>query len=507
MRRPLPLLAVCFGAGVAIGLTAWLPFLHDRTLLLCGIFLWFLALVLGLGHQHGVGQWVALALVFALGFLSARLPRGATSLSAIVPLEAGAKASATISGRVAQVPDSHTNVPMRILLQAQEVEIDDCVQPAHESIPVLIYGRYDWPPKQWEHWSFEGKLCYTPDDYGGEWLFITGVNRSGQLGPPAATLTVWSQQLRKQAAQILQAGIEDRPDRYGVIHALLLGYRAMLPDEILQAFRSTGTMHVFAISGLHVGILCAVLVFVIGLLRVPRTCRVLVLAPMILFYALMTGARASAIRAGLMAITYLAAPFFGRRADAWSALAVAAIVILAWQPDQLHDLGFIFSFTAVAGILSIVPLAEAWLQRHLPIDPFLEKGAGPGVLPTILLWFGRMAVVSIAAWLSTTPLSLYYFGRFAPIALVANLIVLPLAFLIVVSGCLALLAASIGGASFAVVFNLANFAYVGLLVQGMKLLEQVPFGHAENIKITLVPVVVWYCVLLCTVFYLRRRCK
>lgn len=173
---------------------------------------------------------------------------------------------------------------------------------------------------------------------------------------------------------------------------------------------------------------CAVLVLFTGLFRVPRTCRVLVLAPVILVYALMTGARASAIRAGLMATIYLAAPFVG-----------------------------------------------------------------------------RLAAVSIAAWLSTTPLSICYFGRFAPIALVANLLVVPLAFLIVVSGCLALLAAAVGGLSFAVVFNLANVAYVGLLVKGMKLLEYVPLGYVENIEIGIVPVLIWYTVLIAVVLYLRRR--
>jgi competence protein ComEC len=420
-------------------------------------------------------------------------------------MEAGASVKATISGSLAAVPDADGASPMRMLLQAEKVQTADCEYMIHESIPVWVYGRYYWPPEQWEYWEFDGKLCYRPDDYRGEWFFISGVNRSRQLGPPTVTLTIWSQQLRKQAAGILMAGIEERPACYGVMHALLLGYRAMLPKDVQMAFRRTGTMHVFAISGLHVGIICAVFVFLIGLLRVPRTCRVLALAPVILVYALMTGARASAIRAGLMAVIYLAAPLFGRRADAWSALGLSGILILAWQPDQLHDLGFIFSFTAVAGILAIVPLFEIWLQRHLPTDPFQERDKGMGIKASIWLWLGRLVAVSMAAWLSTTPLSIYFFGRFAPIALIANLLVVPLAFLIVVSGCLALLAAAIGGLSFAVVFNLANVAYVGLLVKGMALLERVPLGYAENITIGIRPVLLWYAVLIAVVLYLRRR--
>ena len=236
------------------------------------------------------------------------------------------------------------------------------------------------------------------------------------------------------------------------------------------------------------------LVFVINLLRVPRTCRVLAMAPVILLYAFMTGARASAVRAGLMAITYLAGPLFGRKADAWSALALAAILILLWRPDQLHDPGFIFSFTAVAGILLIVPLVDIWLQRHVPADPFAEKDQGPGMRAAILLWCGRLMAVSVAAWVSTTPLSLYYFGRLAPVALLANALVLPLAFLIVVTGALALLAAATGGATWAVLFNQANFAYVGLLTHGMRWLERLPGAYYEGIRIPLWGVMLWYAV-------------
>jgi len=506
-RRPLVLLALLFGAGTALGLHNGVSAVPEHALLFGALACWGMAVLLALLRWQRTATWFALTVVLACGLLSAHLPRGGASLVAMVPLDPAARVPATVAGVMAEAPEPDAVSPLRMLLQVREVEVDGVRYRVQETVPLLVYGRYRWPPRQWEHWSFTGMLQYTPEDYRGDWIFVTGVRDSERVGPPTTTLGVWAEQLRRLAAETLRAGIEDRPDRYGVMHALLLGYRARLPPDIQQAFRRTGTMHVFAISGLHVGIICAVLVFVINLLRVPRTCRVLALAPVILLYAFMTGGRASAVRAGVMAVTYLAAPLFGRRSEPWSALSLAAVLILAWRPDQLQDPGFIFSFTAVAGILAFVPLAEAWLQRHLPVDPFRERDKGPGLWPTVVLWAGRLVAVSVAAWLSTTPLSLYYFGRFAPVALLANLIVLPLAFLIVVTGCLAFMAAATGGVAFAVIFNQANFAYVGLLTAGMRWLERLPWGHVENLQVGLPVILLWYVLLAGAGIWLRRHVR
>ena len=505
MRRPLTLLALLFAVGTAVGLSECLPMVSARVLVVVASGIWLLAFLLLLTRRAHFAHGVTLVLVLLLGVLSARMPRGGSSLAALLPLAPDARVRATVTGVIAQEPRADAESPFRILLQAQEVLVDGTYYQTQETLPVLVYGHYRGPPQQWEHWSFQGTLQYTPEDYRGDWLLVSGVNRSARVGPPTAMFAVWAEALRRAAAEALRVGLEDRPDRYGVVHALLLGYRAQLPVDVMRAFRRTGTMHVFAISGLHVGIICAVLVFVINLLRVPRTCRVLALAPVILLYAFMTGARASAVRAGLMAVTYLAAPLVGRKADSWSALALAAVLLLVWRPDQLQDPGFVFSFTAVAGILAIVPLFEIWLQLHLPVDPFAEQGQGLGLRASGLLWCGRLMAVSVAAWLSTTPLSLYYFGRFAPVALLANIIVLPLAFLIVVTGALSLLAAATGGLSWAILFNQANFAYVGLLTGGMRWLERMPGAYREGMHVSRGVVLGWYRVLVVAVWGARRH--
>jgi ComEC/Rec2-related protein len=506
MRRPFVLIALLFGAGTVVGLWGIADPVSPRFLLGVAMALWFMASGLALRGSPVAAQVLVLWLVLVLGVLSARLPREEASLHSVLPLEASMRVGCIVSGVVVAEPDVMAKSPLRFLVQVHAVEIDDRVLRVHETVPVLVYGSYGQTvPRRWQHWSFAGTLRYHPEDFRGYWFFVSNARQSSRIRPPSGLWMVWSDQLRRRAAETLRIGLADRPDRYGVVQALLLGYRMHVPADVQTTFRRTGTMHIFAISGLHVGILCAVLVFVINLLRVPRTCRVLVLAPVILLYAFMTGARASAIRAGVMAVTYLAAPFFGRRSDSWSALALAFVLILAWRPDQLQDPGFVFSFAAVAGILGMVPLFEIWLQRFLPRDPFRERAQGEGARETVLLWSGRLVSVSLAAWLSTTPLSLYYFGRLAPIALLANLVVVPLAFLIVVTGCLSLVGAAIGGDVLAEIPNQANFAYVGLLTRCMQWFERVPWGFRENLWLSVSGVILWYLFLGAIVIFLYKR--
>ncbi len=506
MRRPLLVVAFLFGVGTWIGLEAGTQVPVLFVLCVAGM-LWLLCLA-ALVAQRSIlassGIWL---LVLVLGMFSAIVPRGGSSVAGVSDVGPGERVSVAVQGMVVTEPVRTEDGGLDFVLQADRLVRDETEYVVHFELPVRIYGRFWKPPRYGEIWAFTGRLRHVPDAYRGPWWFAGGVRGATRQAPAATTLAVWAQQVRRSASATLRAGLAAHEDVAAVVQALLLGYRARLPEAVQAAFRQTGTMHVFAISGLHVGILCAVLVLATNLMRVPRTSRVLVLGPVILFYAFVTGARASAVRAGLMAIAYLGAPLVGRRGDTWSAVAFAALVILCWQPEQLIEPGFIFSFTAVAGILLIVPLVERGVRRGLPEDPFALRADGPKLRDTVLLWFGRLVAVSVAAWLSTAPLSMYYFGRFALVALLANLLVLPLTFLIVVTGVLALLGGALAGGVLASVFNHANILFVHLLVRGIHGLQGIPGGHIEGVRFPLPLLLLWYAVLLGMVWYGYRCCR
>ncbi len=267
--------------------------------------------------------------------------------------------------------------------------------------------------------------------------------------------------LRRECARRLALGSAHSPEMQSLVQAMLLGYRNEIPPALNRIFRNSGTIHVFAISGMHVVIVAGFMTALIGPLGMPRTRWVLVLGPALLAYTVVTGAQPSALRACLMSTLYLAGPLVGRRPDGFSTLAVSAIALLVWDPTQLADVGFVLSYTVVAGLLTLTTAFARRLHR-LPLTVRLTGDAratrelggeiaasGTAVIRQAARWLWRALVdllaVSVAAWLASAPLTALYFGRLTPAALLANLVVVPLSFVMVAGGCLSLLAGSVAG--------------------------------------------------------------
>lgn len=247
---------------------------------------------------------------------------------------------------------------------------------------------------------------------------------------------------RRAAADQLALGIDAFPDLVGIMRALLLGYRHELPDEHHRLFAWTGTLHIFAISGLHVGILAGLVLSVLRAAGVRRQHWLWWLAPVLILYTVGTGLRPSAMRACAMTLAFSAAFSFNRKPDAPSAWAFAALMILIAAPAQLVAPGFIFSFVIVAGLIRLYPIfagaAKArWAaDPHVALDPDSSRSGWRGWLMALV---GLMAA-SASAWLSSVPLTAQYFNLFSPVGLLGNILVIPAAFVIVTSGLLALLA-------------------------------------------------------------------
>ncbi|MFQ5681296.1 MAG: ComEC/Rec2 family competence protein [Candidatus Omnitrophota bacterium] len=246
------------------------------------------------------------------------------------------------------------------------------------------------------------------------------------------------------------------PVYVSVLSAMLLGDRMGLPREISSVFRRTGTAHILAISGMHIAILVFVLLSVSKSARIPRSARYTLTIIFLLFYGVLSGGRPSVVRAVTMAVILLSGGLLRREADVYSSLAVAALVILSYNPFQIWDVGFQLSFVSV---LSIVYLAPK-LKRFLP---------GNNILSVSLR-------VSLAAWLATFLLIWHYFGIISPIAIFANLIVVPLMSLVVVSGVIFLSALFLFPPA-APIFSSAVVAAITLLVNAARLLSYVPGAY------------------------------
>ncbi len=279
------------------------------------------------------------------------------------------------------------------------------------------------------------------------------------------------QSLRTAAAHRLEKGIEKMPVQLSVFKALVLGYRKAVPSETLESFRRTGSLHIFAISGLHVGIVGLLLVIVLKGLGIPRDWFGICLIPLLFLYVISTGMKSSALRALAMAAVFILAPFFRRKPDIPTSVAFAAILLLLLRPMEILSAGFLYSFTVVAFIVMVFSaVPRNWIQGEW--------------LRTYCL---SLIITSVAATLASAPLTSLYFGRFAPIALVGNLIVVPLTFFIVLSGWLSIVMPFASS-----IFNHAALAFINALLGSVEWLDRLPGSSWPVDPPPLLAVCLWY---------------
>lgn len=196
-----------------------------------------------------------------------------------------------------------------------------------------------------------------------------------------------------------------------VLSSLLIGLRSNIEPQDLEAFKNTGTLHVLAVSGMHIALIYSALMWMIGAIpwRIPTYATFTFIAGCIWTYACISGFSASVSRAALMCSVMLLGKGLKRRSGMANNLCATAFLLLIWEPRWLLDAGFLLSFTAVAGILMFQPIFERLQPRRK-----LPKS----------IW--NLVSVSLAAQLGTLPVSLYFFHQFAPYFLIGNLLIIPL---------------------------------------------------------------------------------
>jgi len=253
-----------------------------------------------------------------------------------------------------------------------------------------------------------------------EWRLV---DRGSLARPPLAD------RFRAWAQKTLARGLPEEDESLRLLWAMALGWTTALTGEVSEPFMQTGTMHIFAISGLHIALIAGILVAVLRVFRISRGYCGWVVIPLIWFYTGATGWQASAIRSTIMMTVIIVGWTLKRPSDLLNSLSAAAFIILLWDPQQLFQAGFQLSFLVVLSIALLHAPLEALRQRLLRNDPFLP----PELRPRWRRWLdGPIHLVtvslatSLAAWLGSLPLIAYYFHLFTPVSLLANLIIVPL---------------------------------------------------------------------------------
>jgi len=150
-----------------------------------------------------------------------------------------------------------------------------------------------------------------------------------------------------------------------MLNAMLFGDRAKLSQTLRAGFESTGTFHLFVVSGLHIALLMGALYWLLRRLRLPQPAAVLLTIAGATAYAALTGFGAPAQRALAMSSIYLLARWLGRKASALNALGAAAMAVLAFDPRALFEPGFQMTFLVILAVAGIAgPLIERFLAPH-----------------------------------------------------------------------------------------------------------------------------------------------
>lgn len=226
----------------------------------------------------------------------------------------------------------------------------------------------------------------------------------------------WIYDLRENAVRTLYRLYPD-PEA-SLLAGILLGVEAGIPENVMDAFRKTGTSHVIVISGFNVSIIAGL--FFSGANRLLGRWRGFAAAVLgIAFYTILVGAGAPVLRAAIMGSLTLGARQVGRRQDPYLALFFTAALMALFDPDILASLSFQLSFLATFGM---VVFAGPWTEA---LKNFLEKHLSHELTVRLTQPVSEYFLVTLAAQAFTLPLILYHFGQLSSVSFIVNPIILP----------------------------------------------------------------------------------
>jgi competence protein ComEC len=286
----------------------------------------------------------------------------------------------------------------------------------------------------------------------------------------------FTDELRKKILGIIDRYITAQGEN-GLAKALLIGYRDNLDRDIIAAYTNTGVIHVIAISGLHLGLIYALLAYLLKSFQKKNylsTYRSVFIASFLWIFSILCGASPSVLRSALMFTCLLAGEAMRKENHTANALAASAFILLCFDPMLLWDIGFQLSYAAVGSLL---------IYNRL-ISRLYSSG-------NIILSFAWNSVsTSISAQILTTPLILYHFHQFPVLFILSNLIAVPLSGIIL----MLLILLCIISPLRAIAIPLAHLTSWLSLVMNVQIqrLNRISFGVVSNIDAGSLDTILFY---------------
>ena len=258
-----------------------------------------------------------------------------------------------------------------------------------------------------------------------QYLRLENLEKIGNETPDI--LINFALQTNAHADSILTTFVEGK-NQYGVANAMILGQRDDLSNDLMQAYSAAGAIHVLSVSGLHVGVIYAVLLWMFGFMKRRgkhgKLGFFMLIFSVLWFYAFVTGLSSPVLRSSVMFSIFLIAETFNKNKDGYNTTALSAFVLLLYNPNFLFNVGFQLSYLAVFGMIYFQPKLN-------PLFPIDKKKSW-------LHWLGdrtwKVTTVAVAAQIATFPITIYYFHQFPNYFIFANPIVILLSSLVLMYG-------------------------------------------------------------------------
>ena len=295
--------------------------------------------------------------------------------------------------------------------------------------------------------------------------------------------------IRTKVIETMEQYIPGKTEQ-GVAEALLIGYRDNLDKELVQSYSNTGVVHIIAISGLHLGLIYGLLVWLMLPCKNKRWYRIarpVVVLSVLWLFTLAAGAAPSILRSAVMFTFIVLGESIGRKTNMYNTLAASAFCLLVFNPFFLWDVGFQLSYTAVLSIVAFMKPVYHWFYFQ---NKLLD-----------MVW--KLNSVTISAQLLTLPLILYYFHQFPNIFLVTNFVAVPLSSFIVYAELILLVVAPFSWLA-AWVGKFTGLC-VWLMNRFIQQMDVLPFALTDGIKLSVAQAILLYVFIFAFVIWLLQK--
>ncbi len=319
------------------------------------------------------------------------------------------------------------------------------------------------------------------------WLKQQGIYIQGEVTKPEDIILVeyncgnrlrhalWS--LRRSLRRGLNSG-RMRYSSRAFLLGMTIGERYLVSREIREALINTNSMHVLAISGLHIGVLALALISIFRLLPLRRSRKLLLLVFILFVYAALLDFRPPVLRAVIMISAFLISPLLKRESEPVNTLAFAVIAILVFRPLDLFNASFQLSALIVFTLVMLAGPFSRFTVEKLNLAPdkgFLIIGKTKRKVYAFLRYFAVILAVSFAAFIGSAPLVAYYFHLINPMSILSNAIIIPFVGIIVPLGLLSAIT-GIVSTSAAAAINYLNDYFISGMTLTVRLFSEASFS-------------------------------